>query len=296
VRSRAIPDVVQCEQKMRGGSQSNLVRASDGCRYVLKMFDNPEGNDNLFHEALGSGLAQVVGLPVPSWRPLSVSETFIDQNPQLWFESGGQLTRPTAGLHYGSAFVQGKNGGETYQIVPASWHPRLVNSGDFLGMLLFDLWTDHSENRQALFVEMPATRQLKAVFIDHGRMFGHTDSLRRRVGRTRFLDTRVYSLCSSVGLLPAWQKRIENVGASTISYLMNTVPISWKRAGYSEAVLSRLLEAQARIADNVCSIRALLEEGDSLIINSGRDLRRRTGPCHTSNLDKLRTQYAISPA
>jgi hypothetical protein len=281
---------------MRGGSQSSLVRASDGCRYVLKMLDNPEGSDSLFHEALGSALAELVGLPVPTWRPLSISEAFIDHNPQLWFESGGRLTRPSAGLHFGSAFLQAKNGGETYQIVPASWHTRLVNSGDFLGMLLFDLWTDHSENRQALFAETPTTRQLKAVFIDHGRMFGPTDSLRRRVGRTRFLDTRVYRLCNSGGLLPAWQKRIENVRASTISYLMETVPISWKRPGYSEVISSRLLEAQARIADDVCSIRALLEERDSLIDNSRRDFRPRTGPIHASNLDQLRTRYAISPA
>jgi hypothetical protein len=268
VRNRSILDVVHFERKMRGGCQSSLVRASDGCRYVLKMLDNPEGSDTLFHEALGSGLAQVLELPVPIWRVLHVSESFIEENPQVWFESEGRLIRPTPGLHFGSAFVEALPGGEIYQMVPGSWHPRLVNAGDFSGMLLLDLWANHLDNRQALFVQTPGTRQLKAVFIDHGQMFGPTDSLRMRVGRARFLDTRVYGVSGSAGLLSRWQKRIKNVSASTISYLMDAVPTSWKRPGHAEIILDGLLEMQTRIPDDVSRLRSYFKGEDSLVITS----------------------------
>lgn len=274
--NRSIPDVVHFERKMRGSCQSSLVKASDGCRYVLKMLDNPEGSDALFHEALGSGLAQVLGLPVPTWRVLNVSESFIEENPQVWFESGGRLTRPTPGLHFGSAFVEALPGGETYQLVPASWHPRLVNAGDFSGMLLLDLWANHLDNRQALFVQIPRTRQLKAVFIDHGQMFGPTSSLRMRIGKARFLDTRVYSASGTAGLLSHWQKRMSTVSATTISYLMDAVPRSWKRPGYPEIILDRLLEMQAGVPEDVSRLRSILEADDSLLTSSPGDFGRRT--------------------
>lgn len=254
---------------MRGKSQSSLVRASDGCSYVLKMLDNPEGSDNLFHEALGSGLAQVLGLPVPTWRVLDVSESFIAQNPQVWFESEGRLTRPSPGLHFGSAFVEALPGGEIYQMVPGGWYPRLINAGDFIGMLLLDLLANHSDNRQALFVQTPGTRQLKAVFIDHGQMFGRTDSLHMRIGRSRFLDTRVYGGSGSAGLLSRWQKRIMNLSASTISYLIDAVPTSWKRPGYADVILDGLLEMQAGIPDDVSRLRSHLEGQDSLLASHG---------------------------
>jgi hypothetical protein len=296
VRNPSIPDVVQFERRMRGGCQSSLIQASDGCRYVLKMFDNPQGGDTLFHEALGSGLAQVLGLPVPGWKVLHVSESFIEQNPQLWFEAEGRLIRPTAGLHFGSAFVEARPGGETYQLVPANWHPRIVNAGDFFGMLLLDLWTNHLDNRQALFVHIPGTHQLRVVFIDHGQMFGQADSLRKRVGRARFLDTRVYSVGGHSALLSRWQKRIEDVSASVISYLMDAVPTSWRRPGYPEVILDGLLEMQTGIPDDVCHLRSLLEEEDSLLTTSPRNLRCRTKPDSISLRARLRTDHALSTA
>jgi hypothetical protein len=179
-------------------------------------------------------------------------------------------------------------------MVPASWHPRIVNAGDFFGILLFDLWTNRLDNRQALFVHIPGN-QLRVIFINHGRMFGPTDSLRKRVGRVRFLDTRVYSL-GSAALLTRWQKRIEAVSTSRISYVMDTVPLSWRRPGYPEVILNRLLEAQARISADVRSLRALLEEDDSLLVTSPRDIHGRAGQGLDSNRNRLRIGYAISPA
>jgi len=260
---------------MRGGCQSSLVRASDGCRYVLKMLDNPEGRDNLFHEALGSGLAQVLGLPVPTWRVLDVSESFIEQNPQVWFESEGRLTRPSPGLHFGSAFVEALPGGEIYQMVPAGWYPRLVNAGDFLGVLLLDLLANHSDNRQALFVQIPGTRQLKAVFIDHGQMFGHTDSLRMRIGRARFLDTRVYGARGSGSAFALAgadneRKRLHHFLSDRRGTDIMEAP------GYSEVILDGLLEMQAGIPDDVSRLRSHLQGEDSLLTASHGDFGRLT--------------------
>ena len=54
---------------LRGGSQSRLMRASDGNHYVVKFRDNPQGSRILANELLASRLAEQLGLPVPLTCP-----------------------------------------------------------------------------------------------------------------------------------------------------------------------------------------------------------------------------------
>ena len=74
-------------RRMRGGAQSSLLRASDGALYVVKLHGNPQGPNVLANEALGSWLAAQLGLETPAWRQISISDEFLAQNPEMWFET-----------------------------------------------------------------------------------------------------------------------------------------------------------------------------------------------------------------
>jgi hypothetical protein len=85
---------------MRGGCQASLVHASNGRRYILKMSGNLQGDHTLFNEAFGSESAAILSFPVPPWRPLHISDSFLEQNQGMWFErsSGAARIRPKAGF------------------------------------------------------------------------------------------------------------------------------------------------------------------------------------------------------
>ena len=65
---------VQHIRRMRGGSQAQLMRASDGAFYVTKFQNSPQGTKILANEFLASRLGAWLGLPVAQVEVLRVSE------------------------------------------------------------------------------------------------------------------------------------------------------------------------------------------------------------------------------
>src|SRR3981189_2189650 len=56
---------VQHLRRMRGGSQSHLLRASDGAHYVTKFMNNPQHVRVLANEMLATNLGLRLELPIP---------------------------------------------------------------------------------------------------------------------------------------------------------------------------------------------------------------------------------------
>jgi hypothetical protein len=79
---------------LRGGSQPILVEASDGLLYVAKFTDNLQGPNLPFNESIGSELYRACGLAVPLWKPLLVTDDFLDQNPGCWLQTAAGRLRP----------------------------------------------------------------------------------------------------------------------------------------------------------------------------------------------------------
>jgi hypothetical protein len=65
---------VQQIRRMRGGSQSQLMRASDGHFYITKFQGNPQHTRVLANEFLASRLGSYIGLPMPEVALIEVSE------------------------------------------------------------------------------------------------------------------------------------------------------------------------------------------------------------------------------
>lgn len=235
-------------KKMRGGSQSSLIEASDGLQYVVKWKNSPQGTQIVTNEALGTLLYQLVGLPTPPWAAIEIADDFIDANRGMWFESRRDLIRPTAGLHFASLRL-GTGIQTAYEVLPGSWFTRIQNRSSFLGALVVDVWSEHVDSRQALFLQDNSERFLSAVYIDHGHMFGGPDGA--QVARLRacfYLDMRIYSGLGLVDGIGYWTDRIKGCGERIIVDAVSAVPEELKSTSI-ERNADRLLMNLPRLHD-----------------------------------------------
>jgi len=185
------PFITHFIRKMRGGSQPILAQASDGHLYVVKFNNNLQGANLPFNESMGTELYRACGLPVAPWKPLLVSDAFLDENPGCWIETPEGTLRPTSGVGFGSCFLGGY-GIQLFEILPGSFFQRIQNRKDLWLAWLVDICAGHSDSRQAVFTEI-ASGRLSAVFIDHGHLFGGPKGDQNPACRaSRYLDARAY--------------------------------------------------------------------------------------------------------
>jgi hypothetical protein len=74
---------VQHLRRLRGGSQSHLLKASDGASYVTKFQNNPQHVRVLANEMLATRLGLALGLPMPRVEVIEVSDWLITHTPDL---------------------------------------------------------------------------------------------------------------------------------------------------------------------------------------------------------------------
>ena len=96
---------VQQIRRMRGGSQYQLMRASDGNFYITKFQGNPQHTRVLANEFLASRLGLYLGLPMPEVAVIYVSDWLIENTPELRFDVAGLGTQCRSGLQLGSRYV-----------------------------------------------------------------------------------------------------------------------------------------------------------------------------------------------
>jgi len=218
---------------LHGGSQPILARASDGFLYVVKFANNLQGPNLLFNESAGSELYRACGLPTPKWRPLEITDEFLDRNPDCWMETNEGRPRPASGLCFGSRFLGG-NGERLFEILPGSMFKRVRNRASFWLAWLMDVCADHVDNRQALFVE-DAEGWLDAHFIDHGHLFGGAGAGSNRHFRAScYLDRRIYGEVPSEALLH-FQNVLQALDADRLRQRIETIPAEWSHASARES-------------------------------------------------------------
>jgi hypothetical protein len=96
---------VQQIRRLRGGSQAQLLRASDGGYYVTKSAQNPQHVRVLANEMLATRLGQLLALPVPRVESIEVSDWLIKYTSELSIEIGGAHTLWKPGVHLASLYV-----------------------------------------------------------------------------------------------------------------------------------------------------------------------------------------------
>jgi len=166
---------VEFIRRMRGGSQSKLMRCSDDEYYVVKFQDNPQGTRILANELLATRLARRMGLPVPEPAIVDVCPELIRHTDELvmQFRDGYRPCRP--GLCFGSRLVSTQN---VVDFLPDDLLRNLRNLYDFVGTLVFDKWVGNDDHRQVVFAResdkenRSPYRVYRAAMIDNGHCFG----------------------------------------------------------------------------------------------------------------------------
>ena len=251
---------MQYLRKMRGGSQSCLVRGEDENLYVIKMVGNPQGSEVLLNEALGTQLMRDIGLPVPAWSLIELTADFIDSTPQLWFDIGAsQRSAPKSGLHFGSKLVVADS--TAYEYLPVEWFVQVVNRSDFIGALLFDVWCSHGDRRQAVFIPNMG-RNLEAVFIDQGALFSNARTSTPRTNLcAMYWDPEIYAGLDAGELLPFWESRIQNFDLVQFEreFTLIGLPSEWYTPTNATAnILSKLKQRQKSLGRLSSSVRGTL--------------------------------------
>jgi hypothetical protein len=217
-RTREFVYLSQHLKRLRGGSQPILARASDGLTYVVKFTNNPQGPNLPFNECMGSALYGGCRLSVPEWRPLLVTESFIEQNPACWIQTPEGPQRPSAGWCFGSCFLD-RNGFTVTDILPRSSFKRVRNRRSFWLAWMLDICAEHVDHRQALFIDQP-DGGWNAFFYDHGHLFGGPEGNSwRHFVVSQYLDPQIYP-----GVSSHWIQSLPNAALRLDTDLL------WKRA------------------------------------------------------------------
>ena len=215
-------------QNLRGGSQPFLAEASDGLLYVVKFTNNPQGTNLCFNESAGNELYRAFGLAVPSWKPLLVSDSFLDRNPDCWMLTPEGRLRPDSGMCFGSRYLGGE-GMRLLEILPGNSFKRVQNHQSFWQAWMIDICAGHVDNRQAIFLE-GAQRELEAFFVDMGHLFGGPKGeLQPKLQASRYLDPRIYQSVSSE-YFRSLEADVRCLNVDLLWRRIQALPDDWKTA------------------------------------------------------------------
>lgn len=245
-------------RRMRGGSQSHLMRCSDGKLYVVKFLNNPQHARVLANELLATGLAHLTGLPVPNMSLIRVDAFLIQKTPELTVCRVDATIPCEAGIQFGSEYIINPLEGRIFDDFPAEQLNRVRNLADFAGMLAFDKWTCNVDSRQATFWRKSRQKKYTATFIDQGYCFN--------AGRwTTFLDNplrgnygrnEVYAGVSGWGSFEPWLSRIEGMDDRSMLALGGRIPPDWSiTMSDLSCLLTTLIDRRSMVRDLIRDFR-----------------------------------------
>jgi hypothetical protein len=229
-------------KRMRGGTQSQLLRGSDGSYYIVKFINNPQGARILANELLVTRLAESLQLPVAQGQIVTVTEELIDTSAEMMIEHRSRVEQLQAGRHFGSRCALMPGEGAVYDVVPTPLLSRVHNLETFAGMLVLDKWVGNQDFRQAVFWKRSTEKSYTATFIDHGFCFGGAEwNLSAAPRQGVYHDSEAYREITGLECFEPWFGRIERLPESEIYRFAQLVPPEWYNGEWEE--LERLLEA-----------------------------------------------------
>jgi hypothetical protein len=248
--------------------------------WVMK-FNKFGGSNSLLHEAVATEIMTHMGLPVPRWSPIVVTDEFIDHYPNTWFQGAdGTSSRPDSGLHFGSRLTLSPEGFPTYQVIPKSWHDRIVNREDFIGALAADLWTNNCDRRQCLF--LCTGPRLYVRFIDHDHCFGGFRGEGVTCPRLIMMPSpQLFEDALNESVISRWKKVIDRISEATLDRIFERIPPAWGDATAISQILAQLATRRNRL-------ESLLTESVAYLRDSGVGV-------DTSARSALDTRVSYSP-
>jgi hypothetical protein len=235
---------VQQIRRMRGGSQSQLIRASDGHFYITKFQGNPQHTRVLANEFLASRLGLSLGLPMPEVAVIYVSDWLIENTPELRFDVAGLGTQCRSGLQLGSRYVVDPEKDMVFDYLPeALMLERTRNLQDFARVLVLDKWAGNADGRQVIFAKPATVRKYSATFIDQGYCFNAGEwNFPDSALRGTYARNCVYQQVTGWDSFEPVLSRAEQMGNAELWKLTEGLPEDWWSRYGSASDLARLIE------------------------------------------------------
>ncbi len=234
-------------RRMRGGAQSHLMRCSDENCYVVKFQNNPQHSRVLVNELLGTKLAALLGLPTTAVAVIEVDGELIRLTTDLHFEmplTGYCRTRIPCkpGLQFGSCYPGDPHYLTLLDLLPDKQLSSLRNLSDFVGMLVFDLWTCNTDGRQVIFGRQEVGTAYQAWMIDQGFCFNAGEwNFPDKPRRSFYGRAVVYEQVSGFETFEPWLDLLESeIDAQMLLEIAKTIPPEWYE--FDSESLHRLLE------------------------------------------------------
>jgi len=239
-------------RRMRGGAQSHLMRCSDGNYYVVKFQDNPQHRRVLVNELFGTKLAALIGLPTTSVAIIEVDRELIRLTTDLHFEmptSGYYWTRIPCrpGLQFGSRYPGNPHDLTVLDFLPDKQVSSVRNISDFVGMLVFDLWTCNTDARQVIFGRQEIGTPYRGWMIDQGFCFNGGEWNFPDKPRRNLYDRKVvYEQVQGIESFEPWLAKLESERvARALLAIAKTIPAEWYESD-SESLQSLLTQLDSR--------------------------------------------------
>ena len=249
---------VEQVRRMRGGSQSHLMRCDDGNCYVVKFPNNPQGTRILANEFLATALALRIGLPAAEGRVVRVNETLITHSEEMFFDLGYSREILPPGMCFGSLYQRSQacaGGPEAlcaYDLLPQSELRRVANLSDFSGMLVFDKWTANLDTRQVVFVMRNGS--YSARMVDQGWCFGGVAwDFAGRPGSGLYFPAVVYENIRGFECFEPWLSRLDHLSLSILTEVAQSIPGEWYEGDENglAVLIERLHERRAKVGDEL---------------------------------------------
>jgi hypothetical protein len=232
---------VQHIRKMRGGSQAQLMRASDGAFYVVKFKSNPQGIKILANEMLATRIGLHLGLPMPQVDPIEVDDWLIMNTSDLRLELAGSVVPPSNGMQLGSRFVDDPWNTLIFDYLPEQLAHRISNLADFGRVIAFDKWVGNADGRQAIFTKAPRQRSFRAKFIDQGYCFNACEwSFNDHAYHGVYNQNYVYQNVRGWESFEPTLSRVESIDQQDLWNCARDIPTEWY--DNDSSALSRLIE------------------------------------------------------
>ena len=242
---------VEYRQPMRGGSQAQMLIASDGNAYIVKFLNNPQSPRVLVNEWLASRIGREMGLSIPEPAIIQVPAEFITANPQMVIRQAGQTIPCAAGPAFGSC-VPVDPQQPIHDYLPEPALATVENVMDYAGCLLLDKWLCNCDGRQAIYCRHPNGR-MRVYFIDHGFCFDAEDwNFPDSPLRGVYMRNCVYTHVAGWESFEPWLSRIESFQLPLLEFIAAEMPAEWIS---STDALRRLILA---IHDRRQSVRNLI--------------------------------------
>jgi len=231
-------------RRMRGGAQAQLMRCSDGHRYVVKFQNNPQDRRVLANELLGTLLARLLDLPTATPAVVYVRDELINVTSELCIELPRSRRPFQPGLQFGSRYVFHPRIHAPVDYFPDALVTQVQNLCDFAGMLVFDKWTCNTDGRQVLFPRYGL--KYKAVMIDQGFCFNSGDwNFPDAPLRGRYARTCVYDEIFRIEDFDPWLSKLEiQIDEHAIWECTAEIPPEWYDSGTN--ALARLVDTLNR--------------------------------------------------